>query len=171
METSQMLIGTCVLSQQVFANAIGEAVEVLPTVFHVTENYIIIAMSSGEIHVFNLHGTRKEVLSSSPGAVWALVVRGDMLVSGGTNNSIEIWDLATGSVASILEPERTYINIPASPSKPAKNKHLTFSVGFIASPSKRYRDTRPPSALLRSLATRRGLFQRRAILRFVSGTL
>lgn len=97
MEASPDLIGTCVLSQQVSANAISDTVEAVPTVFQAIENYIIIAMSNGDIQVFDIHGTRKKTLSSSGGAVWALAVQGDMLASGGSDNSIEIWDITTGS--------------------------------------------------------------------------
>lgn len=93
METNPTLIGTCVLSQQVSENTIAAA---LPTVFKVTESYIILAKNNGDTHVFDINGIRKKVLSNSRGAVWALAVRGDMLASGGTDNSIEIWDVATG---------------------------------------------------------------------------
>jgi F-box and WD-40 domain protein CDC4 len=93
METNPKPIGTCVLSQQVSEYTIAAAV---PTVFKVTESYIIIAMNNGEIHIFDIDGRRKKTLSSSRGAVWASAVQGDMLASGGTDNSIEIWDLATG---------------------------------------------------------------------------
>src|SRR5450756_637824 len=86
METSSNLIGTCVLSQQVSANGSGNPVEAVPTVFQVTENYIIVAMNNGEIAAFDIHGIRKKALSSSRGAIWALAVQGDMLASGGTDN-------------------------------------------------------------------------------------
>jgi hypothetical protein len=72
METSPNLIGTCILSQPVSANDIAGELEGVPTVLQVTENYMIIAMSNGEIQVFDIHDTRKQALSSSRGAVWAL---------------------------------------------------------------------------------------------------
>jgi WD40 repeat protein len=171
METSPKLIGTCVLSQQVSTNAITNGVEAVPTVFQVTENYIIIAMSNGEIQIFDIHGTRKKALSSSQGAVWALAVQGDVLASGGTDNLIEVWDLATGLVATNSGAGKNVYNASASPSQPIQNERLTLSPGIIAITSKRYRDTRQLFALSRSLAIRRGSFQRRAIPRFVSGMM
>ncbi|KAE9375280.1 WD40 repeat-like protein [Stipitochalara longipes BDJ] len=99
METNSQALGTCVISQYVSTTA----VEALFTASQFTDNYIIIALDNGEINVFDIYGTRKRMLSSSGGAVWALAVQGDMLASGGTDGLIEIWDLATGEHQQTLQ--------------------------------------------------------------------
>ncbi|KAL3422330.1 WD domain-containing protein [Phlyctema vagabunda] len=99
MEPSPKLIGSCVISQQV-SSSLPKAV---PSACQITENYIIIALSDGEIQIFDISGTQKKTLSSSQGTVWALAVQGDMLASGGTDNFVEIWDLATGEHQQTLK--------------------------------------------------------------------
>ena len=88
--------------------------------------------TTARLQYINIDGTRNRRLSSSGGSsggvVWALAVQGDMLASGGTDNLIEIWDLLTELVFTILETGRMYINALAFPSQPVKNERLILSL-------------------------------------------
>ncbi|KUJ14158.1 WD40 repeat-like protein [Mollisia scopiformis] len=103
METGSSLVESCIFSQQVSAESSVDEVEAVPTVCQFTLEFVVIAMSDGKIHVFDIHGTSKETLSTSLGTIWALNLRGNTLASGGTNNSIEIWDVSTCERKQILE--------------------------------------------------------------------
>jgi len=92
------VLGKCVVSQQISSDITIDPERSVPTVIQITENYVIVAMSRGGIFVFATNGTAKQILSSSEGAVWALATQEDMLVSAGTNNTIETWNLATALV-------------------------------------------------------------------------
>ena len=68
------------------------------TSLHLTEKYIIVALDNAKIHVFNTVGEHQRTLQGHVMGVWAMVPWGDMLVSGGCDRDVRVWNMATGWV-------------------------------------------------------------------------
>jgi len=66
------------------------------TSLHLTENYIVVALDNAKIHVFNTVGDHQRTLQGHVMGVWAMVPWGDMLVSGGCDRDVRVWNMATG---------------------------------------------------------------------------
>jgi F-box and WD-40 domain protein CDC4 len=66
------------------------------TSLHLTKKYIIVALDNSKIHVFNVKGDHQRTLSGHSGGVWAMVPWGDILVSGGCDREVRVWNMATG---------------------------------------------------------------------------
>jgi F-box and WD-40 domain protein CDC4 len=66
------------------------------TSLHLTKKYIIVALDNSKIHVFNIKGDHQRTLSGHSGGVWAMVPWGDILVSGGCDREVRVWNMATG---------------------------------------------------------------------------
>lgn len=68
------------------------------TSLHLTDKYIIVALDNAKIHVFNTMGDHQRTLQGHVMGVWAMVPWDNMLVSGGCDRDVRVWDMATGWV-------------------------------------------------------------------------
>lgn len=66
------------------------------TSLHLTSKYIIVALDNAKIHVFDTEGNAMKTLQGHVMGVWAMVPWDDMLVSGGCDRDVRVWDLMTG---------------------------------------------------------------------------
>lgn len=72
------------------------------TSLHLTPKYIIVALDNAKIHVFNTDGDHQSTLIGHAMGVWAMVPCGDVLVSGGCDRDVRVWDLLTGESKYVL---------------------------------------------------------------------
>ncbi|EGD99979.1 F-box and WD repeat-containing protein [Trichophyton tonsurans CBS 112818] len=68
----------------------GDAVCIL------TPKYIVVALDNAKIHIFNTEGEHQRVLQGHMIGVWAMVPWDDLLVSGGCDRDVRVWNMATG---------------------------------------------------------------------------
>lgn len=66
------------------------------TSLHLTSKYIIVALDNAKIHVFDTEGNPLRTLQGHVMGVWAMVPWEDILVSGGCDRDVRVWDLTTG---------------------------------------------------------------------------
>lgn len=66
------------------------------TSLHLTSKYIVVALDNAKIHVFNTDGEHQKTLIGHVMGVWAMVPCGDILVSGGCDRDVRVWDMLTG---------------------------------------------------------------------------
>ncbi|PLB47871.1 WD40 repeat-like protein [Aspergillus steynii IBT 23096] len=66
------------------------------TSLHLTSKYIVAAMDNAKIHVYDTNGNNQKTLDGHAMGVWALVPWDDMLVSGGCDRDVKVWDLVKG---------------------------------------------------------------------------
>ncbi|RKF57033.1 F-box/WD repeat-containing protein 7 [Erysiphe neolycopersici] len=66
------------------------------TSLHLTSKYIIVALDNAKIHVFNTDGNSQKTLVGHVMGVWAIVPWDDLLVSGGCDRDVRVWDMSTG---------------------------------------------------------------------------
>ena len=66
------------------------------TSLHLTKKYIVVALDNAKIHVFNTRGDLQRTLQGHVMGVWAMVPWGDILVSGGCDRDVRVWNMATG---------------------------------------------------------------------------
>ncbi len=66
------------------------------TSLHLTSKYIILALDNAKIHVFDTEGNAQRTLLGHVMGVWAMVPWDDILVSGGCDRDVRVWDLTTG---------------------------------------------------------------------------
>jgi F-box and WD-40 domain protein CDC4 len=66
------------------------------TSLHLTSKYIIVALDNAKIHVFDTEGNPLRTLQGHVMGVWAMVPWDDVLVSGGCDRDVRVWDLSTG---------------------------------------------------------------------------
>lgn len=66
------------------------------TSLHLTEKYIVVALDNAKIHVFDTDGCHQKTLQGHVMGVWAMVPWGDLLVSGGCDREVRVWNMATG---------------------------------------------------------------------------
>ena len=67
------------------------------TSLHLTDRYIVVAMDNAKIHVFNTKGDHQKTLKGHVMGVWAMVPWDDILVSGGCDRDVRVWNMATGT--------------------------------------------------------------------------
>jgi len=67
------------------------------TSLHLTSKYIIVALDNAKIHVFDTQGNPLRTLQGHVMGVWAMVPWDDILVSGGCDRDVRVWDLSTGN--------------------------------------------------------------------------
>ncbi|WEW57078.1 hypothetical protein PRK78_002538 [Emydomyces testavorans] len=67
------------------------------TSLHLTPKYILVALDNAKIHIFNTEGEHQRTLDGHVMGVWALVPWGDLLVSGGCDRDVRVWDMSTGA--------------------------------------------------------------------------
>lgn len=72
------------------------------TSLHLTPNYIIVALDNAKIHVFDTEGRHLRCLQGHVMGVWAMVPHQDILVSGGCDRDVRVWDLSTGMAVHML---------------------------------------------------------------------
>lgn len=72
------------------------------TSLHLTDKYIIVALDNAKIHVFDTQGTQLRTLQGHVMGVWAMVPWDDVLVSGGCDRDVRVWDLNTGGCKHVL---------------------------------------------------------------------
>jgi F-box and WD-40 domain protein CDC4 len=85
------------------------------TSLHLTDKYIIVALDNAKIHIFNTIGDHQRTLQGHVMGVWAMVPWNDMLVSGGCDREVRVWNMANGLVklashlAGVLVPDNLQI--------------------------------------------------------------
>jgi F-box and WD-40 domain protein CDC4 len=67
------------------------------TSLHLTNKYIVVALDNAKIHVFNTIGEHQKTLKGHVMGVWAMVPWDDILVSGGCDRDVRVWNMATGA--------------------------------------------------------------------------
>ncbi|GAB1320679.1 hypothetical protein MFIFM68171_10889 [Madurella fahalii] len=72
------------------------------TSLHLTSKYIIVALDNAKIHVFDTEGNALRTLQGHVMGVWAMVPWDDILVSGGCDRDVRVWDLTTGNCSHTL---------------------------------------------------------------------
>lgn len=72
------------------------------TSLHLTSKYIVVALDNAKIHVFDTEGNALRVLQGHVMGVWAMVPWDDILVSGGCDRDVRVWDLTTGQCLHTL---------------------------------------------------------------------
>lgn len=72
------------------------------TSLHLTSKYIIVALDNAKIHVFNTDGNAQKTLVGHVMGVWAIVPWDNILVSGGCDRDVRVWDMSTGYFCRIL---------------------------------------------------------------------
>lgn len=73
------------------------------TSLHLTPKYIVVALDNAKIHVFDPDGDHQRTLTGHVMGVWAMVPWDDMLVSGGCDRDVRVWDMTTGYVQASFE--------------------------------------------------------------------
>jgi F-box and WD-40 domain protein CDC4 len=68
------------------------------TSLYLTSKYIVVALDNAKIHVFNTDGNQQKTLQGHVMGVWAMVPWDDILVSGGCDRDVRVWDMSTGWV-------------------------------------------------------------------------
>ncbi|KAF2763417.1 F-box/WD repeat-containing protein pof1 [Pseudovirgaria hyperparasitica] len=66
------------------------------TSLHLTDKYIVVALDNAKIHVFDVEGGHQRTLQGHVMGVWAMVPWEDVLVSGGCDRDVRVWNMATG---------------------------------------------------------------------------
>lgn len=72
------------------------------TSLHLTEKYIVVALDNAKIHVFDPEGNHQKTLQGHVMGVWAMVPWDDVLVSGGCDREVRVWNMATGTSTHTL---------------------------------------------------------------------
>lgn len=70
------------------------------TSLYLTKRYVIVALDNAKIHIFNTRGDLQRTLSGHTMGVWAMVPWDDVLVSGGCDRDVRVWNMTTGWVPS-----------------------------------------------------------------------
>jgi F-box and WD-40 domain protein CDC4 len=73
------------------------------TSLHLTDKYIVVALDNAKIHVFDTEGCHQKTLQGHVMGVWAMVPWDDILVSGGCDRDVRVWNMATGYVCCFDE--------------------------------------------------------------------
>lgn len=66
------------------------------TSLHLTSKYIVVALDNAKIHVYDTNGDNQKTLQGHVMGVWAMVPWDDVLVSGGCDREVRVWNMATG---------------------------------------------------------------------------
>jgi F-box and WD-40 domain protein CDC4 len=78
------------------------------TALHLTPDYIVIALDNAKIHVFDADGQILRTLSGHVMGVWAMVPWGKILVSGGCDRDVRVWDMETGYISRLPTSHTNY---------------------------------------------------------------
>lgn len=66
------------------------------TSLHLTDKYIVVALDNAKIIVFDTEGSHQKTLTGHVMGVWAMVPWDDVLVSGGCDRDVRVWNMALG---------------------------------------------------------------------------
>ena len=66
------------------------------TSLHLTNKYIAVGLENARVNVFDTKGDLYKILAGHHMGVWAIVLWGDILVSGGCDRDLRVWDLNSG---------------------------------------------------------------------------
>jgi len=72
------------------------------TALHLTPYHIIVALDNAKIHVFNASGSFTRTMVGHASGVWAIDSRDDVLVSGGCDKDVRVWNLRSGGCVHAL---------------------------------------------------------------------
>jgi F-box and WD-40 domain protein CDC4 len=72
------------------------------TSLHLTSKYIVVALDNARIHIFDREGNALRTLQGHVMGVWAMVPWEDLLVSGGCDRDVRVWNMATGQCLHTL---------------------------------------------------------------------
>jgi F-box and WD-40 domain protein CDC4 len=72
------------------------------TSLHLTPKYIVVALDNAKIHVYDTNGDNQKTLLGHVMGVWAMVPWDDVLVSGGCDREVRVWNMATGYDATSI---------------------------------------------------------------------
>ncbi|KAI0127313.1 WD40-repeat-containing domain protein [Xylariales sp. AK1849] len=72
------------------------------TSLHLTPKYIVVALDNARIHIFDREGNALRTLQGHVMGVWAMVPWEDVLVSGGCDRDVRVWDMTTGACLHTL---------------------------------------------------------------------
>ncbi|KAJ5805226.1 hypothetical protein N7474_011113 [Penicillium riverlandense] len=72
------------------------------TSLHLTSKYIVVALDNAKIHVYDTNGDNQKTLQGHVMGVWAMVPWDDILVSGGCDREVRVWNMATGAGIHLL---------------------------------------------------------------------
>ncbi|RYP85291.1 hypothetical protein DL769_001022 [Monosporascus sp. CRB-8-3] len=72
------------------------------TSLHLTPKYIVVALDNARIHIFDRDGNALRTLQGHIMGVWAMVPWDDILVSGGCDRDVRVWDMANGQCLHTL---------------------------------------------------------------------
>ncbi|KAI0166374.1 WD40-repeat-containing domain protein [Xylariaceae sp. FL1272] len=72
------------------------------TSLHLTPKYIVVALDNARIHIFDREGNALRTLQGHIMGVWAMVPWEDVLVSGGCDRDVRVWDMTTGACQHTL---------------------------------------------------------------------
>ncbi|RAL17719.1 F-box/WD repeat-containing protein [Aspergillus homomorphus CBS 101889] len=72
------------------------------TSLHLTPKYIVVALDNAKIHVYDTNGDNQKTLQGHVMGVWAMVPWDDILVSGGCDREVRVWNMATGAGIYLL---------------------------------------------------------------------
>jgi F-box and WD-40 domain protein CDC4 len=76
------------------------------TSLHLTDKYIVVALDNAKIHVFDTEGCHQKTLQGHVMGVWAMVPWDEILVSGGCDRDVRVWNMASGYVSRDPETRR-----------------------------------------------------------------
>ncbi|KAI9369078.1 WD40-repeat-containing domain protein [Aspergillus egyptiacus] len=72
------------------------------TSLHLTSKYIVASLDNAKIHVYDTNGENQKILQGHVMGVWAMVPWDDILVSGGCDREVRVWNMATGAAIYLL---------------------------------------------------------------------
>ncbi|EON64387.1 hypothetical protein W97_03618 [Coniosporium apollinis CBS 100218] len=72
------------------------------TSLHLTDKYIVVALDNAKIHVFDTNGEHQKTLQGHVMGVWAMVPWEDVLISGGCDRDVRVWNMKTGKSVHTL---------------------------------------------------------------------
>ncbi|KAL4867688.1 hypothetical protein BDV12DRAFT_170905 [Aspergillus spectabilis] len=72
------------------------------TSLHLTSKYIVASLDNAKIHVYDTNGENQKTLQGHVMGVWAMVPWDDILVSGGCDREVRVWNMATGAAIYLL---------------------------------------------------------------------
>ncbi|RDW90428.1 uncharacterized protein DSM5745_02203 [Aspergillus mulundensis] len=72
------------------------------TSLHLTPKYIVASLDNAKIHVYDTNGENQKTLEGHVMGVWAMVPWDDILVSGGCDREVRVWNMATGESIYLL---------------------------------------------------------------------
>jgi WD40 repeat protein len=72
--------------------------ESVATCLEVTEKYIILALDSGKIWIFDHNSMPARILQGHLMGVWTIAIYNDIVVSGGSDRGVRFWNINTGYV-------------------------------------------------------------------------